>query len=95
MSVSVIVEAKVKDMDGFEAFLLKVLPDTRSYEGCEGLTVHRHEDDDANIVLLERWESRAHYDKYLAWRGETGMLDQLGAFLDGPPSIRFYSTLGV
>ena len=38
MSVSVMIEGTVKDMDAFEALLLKGLPATRSYEGCEGLT---------------------------------------------------------
>ena len=71
MSVSVIVEGTVKEMDAFEALLLKELPATRSYEGCEGLTVHRNMDEPANVVLIERWETRAHYDKYLAWCDET------------------------
>ncbi len=95
MSVSVILEATVKEMDAFEAFLLKVLPATRSYEGCEGLTVHRNLDEPANVVLIEHWESRPHYDKYLAWRDETGVLGQLAALLEGPPNIRFYSNVGV
>ncbi len=95
MSVSVILEATVKDKDVFEAFLLKVLPATRSYEGCEGLTVHRNVDDTTNVVLIERWETRPHYEKYLAWRKETGLLDQLVALLEGPPNIRFYSNVGV
>ena len=95
MSVSVIVEGTVKDMDAFEALLLKILPATRSFEGCEGLTVHRNMDEAANVVLIEQWESRAHYDKYLAWRDETGVLGQLAALPEGPPSIRFYSNVGV
>ena len=32
----------------------------------------------------------AHYEKYLAWREETGILQQLSAALEGPPSIRFF-----
>ena len=74
---------------------LKILPASRSYEGCEGLTVHRNLDDTANVVLVERWESRALYDKYLAWREETGVLGQIGALLEDPPSIRFYSNVGL
>ena len=54
MSVSVMIEGTVKDMDAFEALLLKGLPATRSYEGCEGLTVHRNMDEPANVVLVER-----------------------------------------
>jgi quinol monooxygenase YgiN len=41
-------------------------------------------------VLYERWDSRQHYDHYLAWRYESGVVEKLGAMLNGPPSIRYY-----
>ena len=33
----------------------------------------------ADSMSYERWESRDHYQKYLAWRTETGVLNALGA----------------
>ena len=37
-----------------------MLPDTRSYEGCERLEVRLYLDDGDNLDILERWESRQH-----------------------------------
>lgn len=93
--VTVIVEATVKDNDAFDSLMRNILPDTRAYEGCEGITVQRNLDESSQIVLIEHWESRPHYDKYLAWRQETGVLDQIVALLEGPPVIRCYADVGV
>ncbi len=72
-----------------------ILGDTRGYEGCQGVEVVVNQDDPANMVLLERWDSRAHYEKYLGWRQERGDLDALGQMLAGPPSIRYFDTAAV
>ena len=98
MSVLVLLEGNLKSEDEFASFAKMsrdLLPATRAYEGCEGLTSHRNEDDPLNIVLVDRWETRAHYEKYLAWRDETGVLAKFGELLSGPPNIRFYSTVGI
>jgi len=93
--VTVIVEATVKNNDEFDALMRSILADTRAYDGCEGITVQRDMEDSANILLIEHWESRTHYDEYLAWREETGVLGKIVALLEGPPNIRFYSNAGV
>lgn len=92
MAIAVFLEVQIKpeSVDEMKAFFKEILPDTRAYEGCLGIDVYGNMDDGANLVLYERWESRSHYDKYLAWRQETGVVDQLGGFLAGPPSIRYY-----
>jgi len=98
MSVMVQLEANLKSEDVYDDFVAygrSVLPDTRAYEGCEGLTINRNMDDPKNFSIVEQWETRAHYEKYLAWRGETGVLDKLGSFLSGPPNIRFFTNVGV
>ena len=95
MSITVLVEANLKDNGAFDALMREILPDTRAYDGCEGLTIQRNLDDSANIVLVEHWESRAHYEKYLKWRDETGVLAKIGELIDGPPKIRMYSMVGV
>ena len=45
------------------------------------------------IVMVEHWDSKAHYEKYLAWREETGVLSDFGALLEGAPMIRFFDVL--
>jgi quinol monooxygenase YgiN len=51
---------------------------------------HQNQDDTDNIVLVDKWETKDAFESYLAWRQETGVLDQLVSVCVGPPSIRFY-----
>ncbi len=93
MATTVVLELRAKAGTGSDlnrAFK-EILPDTRAYDGCMGVDVYRNDDDADVIMLVEQWESRAHYERYLAWRTESGMLAQLGEALDGGPSIRYFS----
>ena len=69
-------------LDELIATLTAVLPETRAYDGCLGLDSWLDEER-STIVLTEQWESFDHYDRYLAWRGETGVLAAAAALLDG------------
>jgi len=74
MSVTIVLEMQTTEdkVDDVIAFLRSVLPDTRSYEGFESLTVHRDQDDPTKFLIFERWATRPNYEAYLAWRGEKG-----------------------
>ena len=91
MTVNVILEAQAKPecVDELVATFDAILPDTRNYEGCIEVKVLANQDDPANIVLLEKWKTRADYEAYVAWRAEQGTLESLGALLASPPSIRY------
>jgi quinol monooxygenase YgiN len=95
MSVKVILEVAAKP--GSEAALKKLfadaLGDTRKYDGCVRIDVLENQDKAGNLILVEEWATRPHYEKYLAWRTETGLVDKLGGFLAGPPSIRYFEQL--
>tara|TARA_B100000767_G_scaffold273191_1_gene302676 strand:- start:926 stop:1219 length:294 start_codon:yes stop_codon:yes gene_type:complete len=92
MTVNVILEAQAKPecVDELVATFDAILPDTRNYEGCIEVKVLANQDDPANIVLLEKWKTRADYEAYVAWRAEQGTLESLGALLASPPSIRYF-----
>jgi len=94
MSCTVILEVTAQSGKGSELIGLfaSILGDTRAFDGCSGVDVVVNQDDADNVVLLEHWESRAHYEKYLAWRQERGDLDALGGFLAGAPSIRYFDS---
>jgi quinol monooxygenase YgiN len=91
MSVTVLLEAAVKpeEVSNMKSYLAKILPGTRAYDGCKGINAYFNTAEAANIVLIEHWDSRAHHEKYLGWRTETGVMDKLGGMLAGPPSIRY------
>ena len=92
MSVVVLLEVQVKpeEVDNIKAYFKEILPDTRAYEGCQSIDMYGNLDESTNLVLYECWESRQYYEKYLAWRNETGVVEKLGSMLSGPPSIRYY-----
>jgi quinol monooxygenase YgiN len=97
MSVVVLLEMQVKPeaVNEVKALLKQLLPDTRAYAGCQGIDIYGNLDDAGNLVFYERWDSRDHYQKYLAWRTETGVVDQLTAKLTGPPNIRYFERVDV
>lgn len=84
------VQAKAGMGDDLVATFTAVLPDTRTFEGFLDVVVHQNQDDKDNLLLVERWVTRAAFEKYFGWRQETGVLDQLVAACAGPPSIRYY-----
>ena len=96
MGVLVIVELTAQEGKGDElaSMFREVVPDTRSFEGCEWCNVYRDQDTPSRFTIVETFASREHYDRYFAWRGERGDLDQLGALLAGPPELRFLDDTG-
>jgi quinol monooxygenase YgiN len=71
------------------------LPDTRAYDGCIKVVGTVNLDDPAAIHLIEHWESRPQYEKYLQWRVDTGLLDAIGPLLTAPPTIKYLEQLDV
>jgi quinol monooxygenase YgiN len=69
MSIGVIVDFQFKP--GGAASLIETmkerLPSTRSHDGCEMVELYVDHDDPNHLVLMERWASRAQYDKYREW----------------------------
>lgn len=97
MSVIVLLEVQSKPESLLEltTTLEHILTDTRAFEGCQGVQVTANQGDSCNLILIEKWESRQHHEKYMGWRTETGALEALGAMLSQPPSIRYFDDLGI
>ena len=92
MSTLVLMEAKIQPdkISDMKSSLEQLLPETRGYDGCEGVDAHFDVSEPGSMVLVEQWESRSHHEKYLQWRTETGVMAKLGSMLAGPPSIRYF-----
>ena len=97
MSINVIldVQAKSECADELKANFEAILSDTRSYKGCIEVKVLANQDDPANLILLEQWQTRADYEAYVAWRAEQGTLESLRALMASDPSIRYYNDLTI
>jgi quinol monooxygenase YgiN len=92
MSVMVLLEAPVKpeEVSNMRSYMAEILPGSRDYEGCKGFALYFDTDRGNQMVLIENWDSRAHHEKYVRWRTETGVMAKLGGMLAGPPSIRYF-----
>ena len=97
MSVLVLFETQVKPdkVSEMKSLLAKVLPDTGAYDGCQGIDVYFNTENASNMQFVEFWDSPAQYEKYLAWRAETGFMDTFGALLAAPPSKRIFERADV
>ena len=95
MAILVLLEGEVKDgsADALENILTNVFPGTRSYDGCGGITA-AFDAERKNVVFVEYWESQSHYEQYLAWRRETGVLGEILAQFESEPSIRYFDRSG-
>ena len=84
--------AKPESLSELKDFLALHIPDTRTFDGCQDITAYLNEDG-KTIVMVEHWDSKEHYEKYTAWRQETGVLAQLAAMLEGAPIIRYFDVI--
>lgn len=92
MSVRVILELHVKPelAEPMKAGFKDILPDTRSFEGCEEISVLQSQEDPNMLLVLEQWETREHYEAYLKWRTDRGDMDNIVAATTEPHKISFF-----
>lgn len=62
----------------------------RAYDGCGSITAYTGADDEQTFVLVEYWKSKTHYERYVAWRTETGALMEIVGMLEGGISSRYF-----
>jgi len=75
---------------GLLATLKEALVDTRAFDGCESIEVYTNADAPDDVVLWEKFETRAHHEAYLSWRVETGMLDMLAPVLRSDLEVTYF-----
>ncbi len=97
MTCQVTLEIKTKPecLEQARAWFRANLPDTRAYAGCVNLHIAQNQDDPNELMIVELWDTRAAYEKYLGWRSERGDLNILGPMLAGEPKIRYFNFFGV
>ena len=71
------------------ALLGEALPDTRAFDGCISVETYA-EQGSSSILLVEQWESKAHFEAYMKWRERTGFGDVLSPFLAADEIVRTY-----
>ena len=58
--------------------------------GCQGINLTLNVDDPKNYVMTEVWDSKEHYEKYLAFRTEDGTVDNITGMSEEGPDIRIF-----
>ena len=97
MSVTILLRMRVKEesIAAFEESFAAMLPETRAYDGCRGVTVQRQLDAPTTYWIFEQWDSKEHYERYLQWRNESGTLGTLAETLSEPPALSFLDPVGM
>ena len=92
MSVSVLLEGVLKEglVDEFVEICKGAFPVTSAYDGCKGINLTLNVDDARNFVMTETWDSKEHYEKYLAFRTEDGTVGAITSMCETGPDIRIF-----
>ena len=95
MSIIVIanLSAKEESLEELKKYLKEILPDTRSFEGCQGVQLYENKESPTKLTIHAKWVSEEAQKKYVAWRMETGALNKLMTMLSEPASMPFYNII--
>lgn len=92
MSIIVLVKisAKEEHLEELKQYFKKILPETRSYEGCQGIHLYENKETPTKLIIHAKWTSEEAQKKYISWRMETGEFDKLSPMLSEPLSMQYY-----
>jgi quinol monooxygenase YgiN len=92
MAVTVILDLYVKPeaVEGVLAGLKADLPDTRAFAGNLKVDTCRDQDNPSHLTLVERWENRSDQEKYIAWRTESGTMEQTAQVVTQPITMTYF-----
>ena len=84
-------ELKPDFIDSMIAGFAQSLEETRAFPGCRRVHAYQSHHAPNRLILLEEWDSKKAYEKYLAWRKEGGMLDAMAQAFEGPSRPKFWT----
>ena len=87
MSVSVLLSGTLKNglVEQFTEICSEAFHVTRAFDGCQNINLTLNVENPHKYVLTEVWDSKKHYEKYLAFRTEDGTVGAIGDMsVDGP-----------
>ena len=67
---------------------------TRGWPGCREITCAIGGEENNVFNIWEKWVSKADWEAYFAWRGETGFGDLAAKFFAAPPAFH-HATIDV
>ncbi len=93
MSVIVTVSLDVKEdsAEELKKYFKEILPDTRSFEGCQGVQLYESKESPTKMTIHSKWTSEEAQKKYMEWRIENGSLEKLMPMLSEHPNLQVYN----
>ena len=93
--IAVLIDLHVKpdSIETARTILQRGVADILGFDGCRDATLHVNQDDGLNLLFVEHWASRAHFERYRAWRAERGDHTRLVAMLAAPLAVRYFDAL--
>jgi len=76
------------------SFLAANLPNVRGFDGCLGVAVY-FDDENGEMLLEEEWLNVQKHYAYIKHIEENGVLEQLAAFFETPPSIKYFTKASI
>lgn len=97
MTISVLFEGTLigGKQDDFTELCREAFKVTRSYDGCQTIDLTYNVENENNWVLTETWDSKEHYEKYVAFRIEDGTVKTISSICEEAPSIRIFDIVVV
>ena len=92
MSVSVLLSGTLKDglVEQFTEICSEAFHVTRAFDGCQNINLTLNVENPHKYVLTEVWDSKKHYEKYLAFRTEDGTVGAIGDMSVNGPNIDIF-----
>ena len=69
--------------------LENALKETRRFEGLISLELYSEQGSDT-VLILEKWKSKAHNEKYREWRKTSGFGPVVAPYVTGPSVVRYF-----
>ncbi len=93
MSVIATVSLDVKEdsVEELKKFFKEILPDTRSFEGCQGVQLYESQESPTKMMINAKWTSEEAQKKYMEWRIENGSLEKLMPMLSEHPNLQLFN----
>jgi quinol monooxygenase YgiN len=92
MSINIITQFKTKagrakDLIGL---ISTVLPESLDHDGCVEVCIRQNQDEPNDIISVQKWQSRRHYESYRDWRAKQGVTAAIEEFLTDPITVRYF-----
>jgi len=72
------------------ALIARLLPESLDHDGCLEVCIQQNQDDPNDVISVQKWASRRHYDAYRTWRKKNGVTHDIEEFLTEAISVRYF-----